>query len=231
VREDHPAAGAVPRHRPRPRRAEPAGDDPLGKFGEHLPLNRQSESYAREGIDLDVSTMADWVGACAAALKPLVELIRRHVLAGQRVHGDDTTVPVLAKGKTRPAGCGPMCATIGRSPDRTRRRRSSSTRRNRSGEHPARHLAGYDGILQADAYAGFGALRWQAQTRADHRGSVLGARRRKFFVSPTSKGADGHRGGAADRCDLRHRARHQRAFGRRRLGDAPATHRAAHRRL
>ena len=70
------------------------------KFGEHQPLNRQSASYAREGIDLDTSTLADWVGACTVSLAPLVELIRRHVLAAERVHGDDTTVPVLAKGKT-----------------------------------------------------------------------------------------------------------------------------------
>src|SRR5207237_4708623 len=70
------------------------------KFGEHLPLNRQRESYAREGIDLDVSTLADWVGACTASLAPLVELIRQHVFAAERLHGDDTTVPVLAKGKT-----------------------------------------------------------------------------------------------------------------------------------
>ena len=70
------------------------------KFGNHQPLNRQSEMYAREGIDLDVSTLADWVGACTATLSPLVALIRDHVLAAERIHGDDTTVPVLAKGKT-----------------------------------------------------------------------------------------------------------------------------------
>jgi transposase len=128
------------------------------KFGEHQPLNRQSDSYAREGIDLDVSTMADHVGACTAALNPIFELIRRHVLAAERIHGDDTTVPVLAPGKTitgrlwtyvrddRPfAGPDPPAAVFHYS-------------RNRNGEHPARHLAGYAGILQADAYAGFGAL-------------------------------------------------------------------------
>ena len=71
----------------------------FGKYGLHLPLNRQSQGFAREGIDLDVSTLADWVGACAAALSPLVELIRRHVLAAERIHGDDTTVPVLARGR------------------------------------------------------------------------------------------------------------------------------------
>jgi transposase len=134
-----------------------------GKYGLHLPLNRQSEGFAREGITLDVSTLADWVGACAAALSPLVELIRRHVLGATRVHGDDTTVPVLAKGKTvtgrlwtyvrddRPFGgphvdgTGPPAAVYFYS-------------RNRDGEHPRRHLADYSGILQADAYAGFNDL-------------------------------------------------------------------------
>ena len=70
------------------------------KFGQHLPLHRQSETFAREGIELDTSTLADWVGACTATLSPLVALIRAHVLAAERLHGDDTTVPVLAKGKT-----------------------------------------------------------------------------------------------------------------------------------
>jgi transposase len=128
------------------------------KFGEHQPLNRQSASYAREGIDLDTSTLADWVGACAATLMPLVELIRHHVLAAERIHGDDTTVPVLAKNKAATArlwtyvrddrpfgGLDPPAAIFHYS-------------RNRNGEHPARHLAGYAGILQADAYAGFGEL-------------------------------------------------------------------------
>jgi transposase len=128
------------------------------KYGEHQPLNRQSEAYAREGVDLDVSTLADHVGAGVAVLSPLTELIRRHVFAAARVHGDDTTVPLLAKGKTitarlwtyvrddRPfAGPDPPAAVFFYS-------------RNRAGEHPARHLAGYAGILQADAYAGFGEL-------------------------------------------------------------------------
>jgi transposase len=70
------------------------------KFGEHQPLNRQSERFALEGIDLSVSTLADWVGACASALSPLVTLIAAHVLAAERLHGDDRTVPVLARGKT-----------------------------------------------------------------------------------------------------------------------------------
>jgi transposase len=128
------------------------------KYGEHQPLNRQSETYAREGVNLDVSTLADHVGACTAALSSLRELIRRHVFDADRVHGDDTTVPVLATGKTvtgrlwtyvrddRPfAGPDPPAAVFFYS-------------RNRAGEHPARHLVGYAGILQADAYAGFGEL-------------------------------------------------------------------------
>jgi transposase len=125
------------------------------KFGQHLPLNRQSETFAREGITLDVSTMADWVGACTATLAPLTALIQAHVMAAGRIHGDDTTVPVLAKGKTvtgrlwtyvrddQPfGGPAPPAAVFFYS-------------RDRRGEHPNRHLAGYAGILQADAYAGF----------------------------------------------------------------------------
>ena len=153
------------------------------KYGNHLPLNRQSESFAREGIDLDVSTLADWVGASAAALSPLVELIRRHVLNAQRIHGDDTTVPVLAKGKTitgrlwtyvrddRPfGGPDPPAAVYAYS-------------RNRDGAHPRRHLADYGGILQADAFAGFNALYEPARKP----GPIIEAAcwshaRRKFFV-------------------------------------------------
>ena len=81
----------------------------FGKYGAHLPLNRQSDIYAREGIDLDVSTLADWVGASAATLMPLRDAIEAHVhaidedhgSAMRRIHVDDTTVPVLAKGKCR----------------------------------------------------------------------------------------------------------------------------------
>jgi transposase len=127
------------------------------KYGCHQPLNRQSERYAREGVDLDLSTLADLVGTAAAVLSPLHELIRQHVLAAERLHGDDTTVPVLAKGKTitarlwayvrddRPFGEGQPAVLFHYS-------------RDRRGEHPEQHLADYSGILQADAYAGFGSL-------------------------------------------------------------------------
>jgi transposase len=130
----------------------------VDKYANHQPLNRQSEQFEREGIELSVSTMADHVGACAAVLTPIYELIKAHVLAGERIHGDDTTVPVLAKLKTRTGrlwtyvrddrpfgGADPPAAVFFYSPDRT-------------AIHPERHLAGYSGILQADAYAGFNSL-------------------------------------------------------------------------
>jgi transposase len=130
----------------------------FSKYGLHLPLNRQSNTYAREGVELDVSTLADWVGAAAATLMPLILLIRAHVFAAERIHADDTTVPVLAKGKTRTgrlwtyvrddrpfAGPDPPAAVFFYSPDR-------------GGAHPEQHLAGYAGLMQADAYAGFNKL-------------------------------------------------------------------------
>jgi transposase len=143
---------------------------------------RQSAVYAREGVDLDVSTLADWVGATAATLMPLVEAIRAHVFAAQRIHADDTTVPVLAKGKTRTgrlwtyvrddrpfAGPDPPAAMFFYS-------------RDRGGEHPERHLASFAGLMQADAYAGFNRL-YQADRKP---GRIIEAAcwahgRRKFF--------------------------------------------------
>lgn len=128
------------------------------KFGAHQPLNRQRDRYAREGVDLSLSTLADQVGACTAALMPLYRLIEAHVLAAERLHGDDTTVPVLAKSKTdtgriwtyvrddRPfGGPAPPAALFHYS-------------RDRRGEHPVVHLSSWSGILQADAYAGYNAL-------------------------------------------------------------------------
>jgi transposase len=130
----------------------------FAKYGLHLPLNRQSTTYAHEGIELDVSTLADWVGAAAATLMPLVDAIQAHVFAAERIHADDTTVPVLAKGKTRTGrlwtyvrddrpfgGHDPPAAVFFYSRDRT-------------GDHPEQHLAGYAGPMQADAYAGFNRL-------------------------------------------------------------------------
>src|SRR6056297_275920 len=128
------------------------------KFGQHQPLNRQAERYAKEGVDLSLSTLADQVGACAAALEPIHALIRDHVLGAERLHGDDTTVPLLAKGGTRTArlwtyvrddrpfaGGAPPAALFHFSRDREM-------------THPNRHLAGWQGVLQADAYGGYNDL-------------------------------------------------------------------------
>src|SRR5579859_3849303 len=128
------------------------------KFGQHQPLNRQSERYRREGIGLSVSTLADQVGACTTVLQPLHTLIEAHVLAAERLHGDDTTVPILAKGKTvtghiwtyvrddRPFGSRAPPAAI------------YYASRDRRHEHPVRHLRAFAGILQADAYGGYNEL-------------------------------------------------------------------------
>ena len=125
------------------------------KYGQHQPLNRQRDRYAREGIDLSVSTLADQVGACAVALRPMHDLIEAHVLAAGRLHGDDTPVPVLAKGKTDTGRAWvyvrddkPFC---GPDPPAALFRYS----RDRSGDHPVEHLRTFTGILQADAYAGY----------------------------------------------------------------------------
>jgi transposase len=152
------------------------------KFGQHQPLNRQAERYAREGVDLSLSTLADQVGACAAALAPLHALIEAHVMAAERLHGDDTTVPVLAKGKTatgrlwvyvrddRPfAGGAPPAALFRFS-------------RDRKGEHPEKHLERWSGALQADAYAGFRALYGDGRSPGQiHEALCWSHARRKFF--------------------------------------------------
>ena len=129
----------------------------VSKYADHLPLYRQSEIFAREGIDLDRSTLADWVGAASYLLAPLIDQIRKHVLAADKIHADDTPIPVLAPGmgktKTarlwtyvrddRPAGQPmPPAVWFAYTPDR-------------KGEHPRRHLNHFTGILQADGYAGF----------------------------------------------------------------------------
>src|SRR5271156_5159658 len=128
------------------------------KFGQHQPLNRQTERYALEGVPISLSTAADAVGAVCASLDPLLRLVESHVMAAERLHGDDTTVPVLALGKTdtgrlwtyvrddKPfGGAGPPAAMFYYS-------------RDRRGEHPQAHLTGYAGILQADAYDGYNQL-------------------------------------------------------------------------
>lgn len=152
----------------------------VAKFCDHQPLHRQAEQYARADIDLSRSTLADMVGQTAALLRPLIDALARHVLSGERLHADDTIVPVLAPGlgrtKTgrmwtyvrddRPfGGTAPAGVYYRYTPDR-------------KGEHPRVHLAGFKGILQADGYAGF------AQLYAGNRiveAACLAHARRKFF--------------------------------------------------
>jgi transposase len=132
----------------------------VAKYSDHLPLYRQSEIYAREGVELDRSTLADWVGGVSRTLEPLVNALRQYVLDATKLHGDDIPVPVLApgNGKTktgrlwtyvrddRPAGSpDPPAVWFAYSPDR-------------KSEHPANHLATFRGTLQADGYAGFNRL-------------------------------------------------------------------------
>ncbi len=153
------------------------------KFGQHQPLNRQVERYALEGVPISLSTAADAVGAGYAVLEPLLRLVEAHVMAAERLHGDDTTVPVLALGKCDIGRCwtyvrddkpfggpDPPAAMFYYSPDR-------------KGEHPQAHMAGYSGILQADAFGGYGKL-YQA---GRHPGPILEAAcwvhaRRPFFA-------------------------------------------------
>jgi transposase len=166
----------------------------VAKYSDHLPLYRQSEIYDREGVDLDRSTLAGWVGGASRTLQPLVDVLRRYVLDAYKLHGDDVPVPVLApgNGKTktgrlwtyvrddRPAGSAEAPAVwFAYSP-------------NRKGEHPASHLEQFRGVLQADGYAGF--------NRLYEKGTIVEAAcfahvRRKFYdlyeahASPIAKEA------------------------------------------
>ncbi len=152
------------------------------KFGQHQPLNQQAERYAREGVELSLSTLADQVGACAVALAPLYKLIEDHVFSAERLHGDDTAVPLLAKGGTKTARLwtyvrddapfhsgAPPAAIFRFSTDREKR-------------HPNEHLNGWSGILQADAYAGYNDLYKDDRKPAPVTSALCWAHaRRKFF--------------------------------------------------
>lgn len=164
------------------------------KFGQHQPLNRQSERYRREGIDLSVSTLADQVGACTTVLQPLHALIEAHVLAAERLHGDDTTVPILAKGKTvtghiwtyvrddRPFGSrAPPAALYYASRDRRQ-------------EHPERHLQSYAGILQADAYSGYNPLYDPSRSQGAITSALCWSHARRQFFELADIAANARRG-------------------------------------
>jgi transposase len=129
----------------------------VSKFADHLPLYRQSQIFERDGIDLDRSTLADWVGKATALLEPLADAIGRHVLAGSAIFADDTPVGMLAPGtgKTQTAGLWAYA--------RDERPWGSATppaawyrfSADRKGQHPKDHLAGFRGWMHADGYAGF----------------------------------------------------------------------------
>jgi transposase len=164
------------------------------KFGQHQPLNRQSERYRREGIDLSVSTLADQVGACTAVLQPLHALIERHVLAAERLHGDDTTVPILAKGKTV-KGC--IWTYVrddrpfdGRAPPAALYYAS----RDRRHEHPSRHLRDFAGILQTDAYNGYNELYDSSRSHGAITSALCWAHARRQFFELADIAANARRG-------------------------------------
>src|ERR1700724_3482734 len=164
------------------------------KFGQHQPLNRQSERYRREGIDLSLSTLADQVGACAAALQPLYGLIERHVLAAERLHGDDTTVPILAKGN---AVKGRIWTYVrddrpfeGRAPPAA----LSYASRDRRHEHPVRHLRDFAGILQADAYDGYNELYEPSRLPGPITSALCWAHARRQFFELADIAANARRG-------------------------------------
>lgn len=169
----------------------------VDKFAHHLPLNRQCERFAREGLPVSLSTAADQVGHACATLRPLHALLEKHVLAAERLHGDDTTVPVLAKGKTdtgrlwvyvrddRPfAGQAPPAAVFYYS-------------RDRSGSHPEAHLAGYAGLLQADAYAGYDRLYAPTRKPGPVTDVLCWAHARRKFFELADIAAKARRGGKA----------------------------------
>lgn len=129
----------------------------VSKFADHLPLYRQSQIYARDGVDLSRSTLADWLGQVSWLLRPLVERIADHAMSGSKLHADDTPVPVLALGTGKTA-TGRLWVYL-----RDNRRWSSNDKPSalfryspdRKGERPREHLKTFAGFLHADAYAGF----------------------------------------------------------------------------
>ena len=160
----------------------------VSKYDDHLPLYRQAEIFARQGINLETSTLSGWVGATSAALAPLIDALAADVMASDTLHVDDTPVPVLApgKGKTktgrlwtyvrdeRPfAGTRPPAALFFYSPDR-------------KGEHPQAHLKEFRGTIHADGYAGFNQL--FASDRI-FEAACWAHVRRKFFDVYTANGS------------------------------------------
>lgn len=132
----------------------------VSKFADHLPLYRQSVMYAREGVDLDRSLLAKWVGHGATLLQPLVDALRRHVMAATKLHADDTPVPVLepGNGKTKTGRLWVYVRDDRASADMTPPAVWFIYTPDRKGIHPQQHLASFNGTLQADAYGGYRAI-------------------------------------------------------------------------
>jgi transposase len=151
----------------------------VSKYADHQPLYRQSEIYAREGVALDRSTLAGWVGAASHLLAPLLDAVRRHVMAATKLHADDTPVPVLAPGlgKTKTGRLWTYVRDDRSSADTTAPAVWFAYSPDRKGEHPKRHLAAFSGTLQADAYAGFHHL---YDTGRIHEAACWAHARRKF---------------------------------------------------
>ena len=151
----------------------------VDKYADHLPLYRQAERFKREGIDLDRSTLAGWVGRAGVLLQPLVEAIRRHVMAGHKLHADDTTAPTLKPGNGK--------TLTGRYWNYVRDDRPWQSEvppavwfqysTSRSGQEPLKHLEGFNGVIQADAYAGYNLAVQRGISRAGCWAHV----RRKFY--------------------------------------------------
>ncbi len=150
------------------------------KFCDHQPLYRQSQIFAREGVELDRSILARWVGEAAALLAPVAEVLRRYVLATDKLHGDDTPLPVLAPGtgKTKTGRFWTYVRDNRPAGDKTAPAVWFAYSPNRKGEHPQRHLAKFEGILQADAFAGFNKL---YEGGAIQEAPCMAHIRRKFF--------------------------------------------------
>jgi transposase len=154
----------------------------VSKYSDHLPLYRQAEIYERSGLDLDRSTLADWVGGASRLLAPLVDALRRYVLAASKLHADDTPVPVLAPGtgKTKTGRLWTYVRDDRPCGDSSAPAVWFAYSSDRKGEHPQRHLRDFRGTLQADAFAGFNAL-YEDPSRNICEAACMAHVRRKFY--------------------------------------------------
>jgi transposase len=129
----------------------------ISKYGDHLPLYRQSEIYARQGVDIGRSTLAGWVGSATELLAPLLTALEKHVTSGSKLHADDTPIPVLSpgRGKTKTGRLWTYVRDDRPAGENTAPGVWFAYSEDRKGDHPRRHLKNFHGALQADAYAGF----------------------------------------------------------------------------